>query len=219
MTKKKENTKKEQTTEEKLVGTHPKFLETIHEVYPLAVLGSLCIAISAFTQQEFPQAQIYAITGASLFLIAFVFSFATKIFPNQIFVTVSYVSTALAVLMLFLVTIEFSKTVTMVNKAMTSLAIMVVVVFLATFCYVSGRGISKTRNRFIRLSLLVSIVFCAIFIAGTLSLVADYNFGAKILPEQIFVYLWMPSLVISTVFSFIAIVLVYKERRKTIKKA
>lgn len=214
MTEKKEDIKKEQSVEDKLVATHPKFLETIREVYPLAVLGSLCIAISAFTQQDFPQAQVYAITGASLFLIAFVFSFATKIFPTQIFVVISYVSTALAVLMLFLVTLEFSKTISMVNKAMSSVIVMVVVVFFATYCYVLGRAASKTRNRFARLSFLVSIVSTMVFIAMTLFLVATAILEVKILPEQYFVYLWFPSLFISLIFFLIGLFLLYKGRKR-----
>lgn len=63
----KDETRKEDSIEKRLLDLHPKFLETIREVYPLAVLGSLCIAIASFTAETYPDAQIYAISAASMF--------------------------------------------------------------------------------------------------------------------------------------------------------
>jgi len=73
-----EETKKPKTIEQRIKEYHPKFLEAIKDVYPLAVLGSLCIAISAFTSQNYTNAQGYAISAASMFLIAFVASLLFK---------------------------------------------------------------------------------------------------------------------------------------------
>lgn len=215
MSKKKEETQTEKTVEDMLVETHSRFLETIREVYPLAVLGSLCIAISAFTQQSFPQAQVYALTGASMFLIAFVSSFATKIIPSWYFVVPSYFSTALGTLMLFLVTIEFSKTIPMVSQAMSGIPAMIFVVFMSSFCYALSRIVSKTKNRFIRLSLLISILFCIVFIAVSILIVAGAIFDVEILSQNSFENLAFPSFVVSLIFAFIAIPSINKERKKT----
>lgn len=66
--------KKSKPIQQQLIEYHPKFLDAIREVYPLAVLGSLCIAISAFTNQNYVTVQVYSITAASMFLLAFIFS-------------------------------------------------------------------------------------------------------------------------------------------------
>lgn len=114
---KEEGKRKDRDFEEVIKASQPKFLEIVKETYYLAVLGSLCIAVSAFTQQNYPQAQAYAITGASLFLIAFFCSFIAKIIPSAFLIIPSYLSTGAGVLMLFLVTMEFSSAITLVSKA------------------------------------------------------------------------------------------------------
>jgi hypothetical protein len=58
---------------DKVNELHPKFIKAIKETSPLAVLGSLCIAVSAFTSQNFSEALPFAITAATLFLVAFTF--------------------------------------------------------------------------------------------------------------------------------------------------
>jgi hypothetical protein len=98
--------KKHKDPLKKLVDYHPEFLETIKEVYPLAVLGSLCIAISAFTAESYPEAQTYALTAASLFLFAFASSFGVKILSNELLAFTSYASTALGIIMLFAVVFQ-----------------------------------------------------------------------------------------------------------------
>ena len=97
----------ERDFEELVQASQSKFLKIVKDTYYLAVLGSLCIAISAFTLQNYPQAQAYAISGASLFLLAFVCSFVAKIIASPFLIIPSYLSTALGVLMLFLVIVDF----------------------------------------------------------------------------------------------------------------
>lgn len=219
MTEKKEDAKKEKSIEDKLVETHSKFLETIREVYPLAVLGSLCIAISAFTQQSFPQAQIYALTGASLFLIAFVSSFASKILTSYVTVVSSYISTVLGVLMLFLVILEFGKTIPMVNKTMSIIPVLIIAFIITSLCYVQGRRISKTKNRFIRLSFLTSIIFYVVFIIIVIFLAIVALIEADFPSNDVFTAVAFPSLVIALIFSFIAIFFINKERKKDNKSS
>jgi hypothetical protein len=64
MAKEEGSERKERNFEELVQASQSKFLKIVKETYYLAVLGSLCIAISAFTQQNYPQVQAYAIAGA-----------------------------------------------------------------------------------------------------------------------------------------------------------
>jgi len=131
--------------EKKLVSLHPKFLAIIKEVYPLAVLGSLCVAISAFAHQSYPEAQAFALASASLFLAAFAFSFlfevSTKAFPY--FALMSYISTALAVLLLFATIFQFGVNVPMIGRAFTSIASIFTFVFISWFCYVMYKAVRR----------------------------------------------------------------------------
>ncbi len=100
-------------------------MKTLKEVYFLAVLGSLCIAIAAFTGQDYPEAQTYALTAASLFLVAFMSSLAVKIFSIDFYVIVTYVTSAVGILMLFLVIWEFSKTIPLLKKCFDLVASLI----------------------------------------------------------------------------------------------
>lgn len=98
-----------------MLSFHPEFLEAIREVYPLAVLSSLSIAISAFSQDKFISAQGYAIGAGISFLLAFVFSLVCRLAPSikwlRSYAIPSYVSTGFGILFLLLVAWEFAGTV------------------------------------------------------------------------------------------------------------
>ena len=102
---------------DKAAELHPAFLEAIREVYPLAVLGSLCIAIAAFTTQgELINAQTYAIIASSLFLVSFVCSLTVKTLQFDFAAVISYICVFLGIVSLFLVIFEFSRNIPMVGK-------------------------------------------------------------------------------------------------------
>jgi len=153
----KERTKKEDTLEKRLVNLHPKFLETIKEVYPLAVLGSLCIAIAGFTAQTYPDAQTYAITAASLFLIAFAISFLFKIMPHYYFALISYISTALAAAFLFLVVVAFVQAIPMVSKSVSTIQDAASAFVISMWGYFVYRLRKKPKSNVIRLCCTISI--------------------------------------------------------------
>lgn len=152
MVKEEGSASKERNFEELVQASQPKFLEAVRETYYLAVLGSLCIAISTFTQQNYPQAQAYAITGASLFLIAFVCSFITKIIPSVFLIIPSYLSTCLGILMLFLVTTQFYNFNELVSKTLYLVLMGVFSTMLATIPFnmysVRRKAEKKVRNCF-----------------------------------------------------------------------
>lgn len=208
MTEKKEDSKKEKSLEEKFVNTHAEFLKAIKEVYPLAVLGSLCIAISAFTQNNYPQAQAYAITGAALFLVAFVSSLLIKIFPFYILVVVAYSATAMAMIMLFLVVLEFSNSVAMVSRVMS---IIVIVLTVIVFGSSIAKTLLKTKNRVIRLTATVSLVSLSLFIVIVLV-------STRILPEsfEIIAPIGIVALLVFFVSTALAMVNMRKERNSSL---
>jgi hypothetical protein len=138
----KNRTKNEKSIEKELVELHQKFLDTIKEVYPLAVLGSLCVAIAAFTKETYPNAQVFAIAAASLFLIAFAVSLLAKIMPNIYLVIISFASTGIAIMFLFLVITEFSRVVSVVS---TSLRLIQIIPFVFVL-FVGGLFFYRTQR-------------------------------------------------------------------------
>ena len=161
-----EGTRKDRDFEEVIKASQPKFLEIVKETYYLAVLGSLCIAVSAFTQQNYPQAQAYAITGASLFLIAFFCSFIAKIIPSAFLIIPSYLSTGAGVLMLFLVTMEFGSAIPLVSKAFLLLYVGIFLSIMATIPYNLNRY-RKTSKGKTKTCVTISVVFLTIAIPFT----------------------------------------------------
>jgi hypothetical protein len=156
-----EGTRKDRDFEELVQASQPKFLEALRETSYLAVLGSLCITISAFTQQNYPQAQAYAIAGASLFLIAFVCSFITKIIPSVFLLIPSYLSTGLGILMLFLVITQFSNSNVLVLKMLYLVVMGVVSTIFATIPFYMYRSRRKAEKK-VRSCLTISLISFAI---------------------------------------------------------
>lgn len=152
--------------EDKLARLHPRYLEIIREVYPLAVLGSLCIAISAFAHQSYPEAQAYALTSASLFLGAFVFSFLFEISKFRGFALTSYVSTALAVFLLFVAIFEFGVNVPMITRTpLIVLGLVGIVFFLLPTYYSLFKAIRRVKSKWAHVSGWTAILCCIPFIS------------------------------------------------------
>jgi hypothetical protein len=147
-----EETKKEKNIEQQLIDYHKKFLDAIREAYPLAVLGSLCIAISAFTSQNFATAQTYAIIAASMFLIAFAFSFLFKVMPNAMSAFISYVSTGIAVVFLFAVIITFGQAIPMVGRSLLVIPDLLIVFVSLLLGYSFNESRKKIKDHENRLS-------------------------------------------------------------------
>jgi hypothetical protein len=143
------NTKNEDDLDRLLLKSEPVFFGAIKETYYLAVLSSLCIAISAFTQTNFQQATPYALTGASFFLIAFVLSLISKFlkfkFPMVLFFV--YASTALGTLMLFLVIIEFGRSILMISRIPFFLIVIFGVIALFTSAFRLSKFTIKSRTK------------------------------------------------------------------------
>jgi hypothetical protein len=105
-----------ESLEKKIADSYPIFLKALKKASPLAVLSSTCIAVAAFTHTTYPSATAYAITGASFFLVAFVFSLITEIRSFSPFAIYSYISIALGILMMFAFIMEFGRNIPMVGK-------------------------------------------------------------------------------------------------------
>jgi len=205
--------KKTDTFEQKLIRAHSKFLESIKDVYPLAVLGSLCIAISAFTKDAYPQAQVYAIVAASLFLIAFVSSFIQKAMPSDWPAFFSMTSTAIATFFLFLVVIEFAKAISLVGKA----ALIVLFLFVMTIMFYLSisvlRVVQKTKSTL--------IVICGTITIGAVSLLLVLSAiswlselaGISVFPKLNNNFFGAVALIVS-IFLFATLLLLVKESKK-----
>lgn len=194
-----------------LIDLHPKFLEALRDVYPLAVLGSLCIAIAAFTTNTYPNAQVYAITAASLFLLAFVLSFAFKIFPNYLFAVLSYGSTGIAILFLFLVVKEFMKANSTVTKAIALLSFILFISIIVISATVIYRLLKKTESKIVRWCCLIVIslgIFNIFgFLVASLSLFVVFN-------ASIFGIALYYSLLIFFILFLVIVLLVIKQRKR-----
>lgn len=210
-----ESRRKDRDFEEVIKASQPKFLKIVKETYYLAVLGSLCITVSAFTQQNYPQVQPYAITGASLFLIAFFCSFIAKIIPSAYIIIASYLSTGAGVIMLLLVTIEFSSAFPLVSKAIIALYIgMVLTIFTAIpYNFFGYRRKSKGKTKII---VTISIVFLTIAIPFmAITLIIPF-FLVMTSFESIFIVtaiIFIASFFIGAAFLLASLTLLYKERK------
>ena len=200
--------------EDKLARLHPRFLEILKQVYPLAVLGSLCIAISAFAHQSYPEAQAYALTSASLFLMAFVLSFLFEISRYRGFALTSYVSTALAVLLLFVAIYEFGVNVPMITRTPLIVLGLVGIIAFSSGFYSSFKTVRKLQSRWARATgwtaILCGIPFIGIgvFVEVSYLMFGGDQFYNVLLWDVFFVLLFL-----SFAFLFIFLLLRRKEMK------
>jgi uncharacterized membrane protein len=203
--------------EEKLASLHPRFLESLRQVYPLAVLGSLCIAISAFAHQSYPEAQAFALASASLFLTAFVLSFLFEIFKKiQILALMSYTSTALAVFLLFIAILEFGVTTPMVARTFSTALGLVGLIFISSLYYSMVKMIKKTESKLAHVVAWLSIS-CGVLFDGTAMLGLLYLLlsGEYIYVKiDFFPALFLSLLSASLTFAVIFLLFAWRELKK-----
>ena len=170
--------KPKKTFDQKVIEYHPKFLEAIRETYPLAVLGSLCIAIAAFTTKTYPDIQTYALSAASLLLIAFAFSFIMKFLPSVYFALGSYVAAGLGALFIFLAIGSFTQAIPVIGTSITLVTDIPIIFMNSSFLFLIT-NLRKTGNSN-KIRLLTSYVTIPLgVIVITLFVI---NLIAKILP-------------------------------------
>jgi len=202
---------KKKSFEEKLVELHPRFLETVREVYPLAVLSSLCIAVTAFTQQTYPQIQPYSITAAGLFLVAFIASFACKIIQMDMLAFISYSSTALAVFMLVLVVSGFATATPVFSKTMILIPAGFMIVILLSGLLTLGRIMTKSKLKATRLSCLASSSsLVALIITVAIGTVTTFVWSSA--PDQVFTSALLVSMLFLLISLIFVVFFVAKER-------
>jgi hypothetical protein len=208
----KSESKKEDDLEKRLVDLHPKFLERIREVYPLAVLGSLCIAIGAFSSQPYPDAQPYAISAASLFLIAFAFSFLVKIVPNYFIVLISYVSTAMAVVFLFLVVGVFANAIPMVGKSVSVIPDVTSLIIFLMFGYFFYRFHKRIQPNIFRLYSTIAeiaVSFAAIYyLIDLLAKLVGFS------PPDFMIFVFLLSSFVLATMGLLIVVTDFRDKKK-----
>jgi hypothetical protein len=196
---------KKETLEERLGKLHEKFLDDIKEVYPLAVLGSLCIAIAAFTKDSYPQAQAFAIVAASMFLMGFVFSFAQKIIKSDYTAFFAIGSTTTAIIFLFLVVLEFAEAIPLVITSIESVLFAFMMLIFSYFFILIGKNIYQTKSTTIFIvgvvsateGLFFTILFAILFIGSYILKMMN--------PSELSLYYMMAGLFVSSVLGVIAV--------------
>jgi len=183
-------------------------------------LGSLCIAISAFAHQSYPEAQAFALASASLFLTAFVLSFLFEILRKiQILALMSYTSTALAVFLLFIAIFEFSVNVPMIARTLSGALGLVGIIFVSSLYYSMGKVVrlikSKLAHVIAWIGISLGILFDVLAILDLLYfLLSDKYISAKID--------FFPALVVSLLFASLALAIIFflfarRELKKELK--
>jgi hypothetical protein len=208
------NKEKTLDLEDKLASLHPRFLEIIKQVYPLAVLGSLCIAISAFAHQSYPEAQAYALTSAALFLMAFVSSFLFEMFKAKSFALTSYISTALAVLLLFVAIFEFGVNVPMIARTPMIVLGFVFIIFFSSTYYSAFKAIRKVKSRLARASAWTGIFCGASFISMLVYVEMYFMFSGEQIKNDLFWNVWIALICLSFAFLLVFTFLVLRERKE-----
>ena len=197
---------------------HPKFIEIVKEAYPLAVLGSMSIAIAAFTAQTYPEAQGYAISAASLFLIAFASSFLFMTIRLDLLAFTSYMSVAMATLFLFLVVIEFGRTVPLVPKSLFFIPSAFGYLIFAYNYFRLSKILRETKSRFVFLFCAISVVLGVLFITTAAITTIIVLFDISLISHfvlPLFGSVAFASMVCSLASRIIAGLLLVKERKKT----
>ena len=194
---KKDNRKRKKLILDKIMGFHPQFLQAIKEVYPLAILSSFSIAISAFSQGKFISAQGYAIGAGISFLLAFAFSLLCRLAPSnevlRIYAIPSYVSVGFGILFLMLVAADFAVTVFVVEIVFwlifpTSTFIIMVTSVIWTASCITERSYAKiimkkcnieslptSYSLALKLAFFVPTIICSTLMFSYLSYVTIYR--------------------------------------------
>lgn len=210
------NESKGDDLEKKLVSLHPKFLAILKEVYPLAVLGSLCVAISAFAHQSYPEAQAFALASAALFLAAFVLSFLFEIFKYAYFALMSYVSTVLAVLLLFATIFQFGVNVPTIGRAFTSIAAICGYFLISWLCYAMYRAVRREESNLFRTFGWIGVI-CGIFALVIAAIdLPFYLFGGESIARGGSLLNELFFLLIGMMFAF-SFIFLYSTRKKAKK--
>jgi hypothetical protein len=177
-------------------------------------LGSLCIAIAAFTSQTYPDTQTYAITAASLFLMAFVLSLIFKIVKGSHIAFLSYISTALAVVFLFIVIATFAQSIPMLSKSLSSLSSFLSIFMFYLVVYFFYKYQKKRDSEAIKITFLVGLPL-GVFVIFYWSLLIIANFMNFTIPF----FIAFLAIYFSFVFAaFFAIAIVIDIRNQRAKK-
>lgn len=108
--------------EDKIISIHPKFLDLLRDLHPLAFLSSFSLLIATFiAKNEYEVGQEYAIIASLCFLIAFIASFVAKIVKDLILIIPSIAATVLGFIFLFLIIVEFIKNISLANRLLPAL--------------------------------------------------------------------------------------------------
>lgn len=133
--------------ENKIISIHPEFLNILRDLHPLAFLSSFSLLIATFiTKDELEIVQEYAILASLCFLIAFIASFMAKIIKTIIFSSLSIATTVLGIIFLFLIIIEFIKSISMANRILPPLFLIIYILILVLYYNYAIKEILNTLD-------------------------------------------------------------------------
>jgi hypothetical protein len=212
--------RKEEGIEDRLTKLHPKFINLIKDVQPIAFLASLCLIIATFSQSEFGNAQVYAIAAAFAFLCAFLSSILVKLMQEFAFAIMSYFFTGAGAVLLFLVTLEYAK----INPVLSSVIslsfylVFVMALFLVpTFYYTAKLAHNRLKKAVsARLALTYFPPYIGSFLMLVSSAFAIYFQVVGIKTPEFINILFFPGIAL---FIFgMSVVIIHEQRLKKKKK-
>ncbi|WNZ29545.1 MAG: hypothetical protein IAX21_01345 [Candidatus Bathyarchaeota archaeon] len=141
-----------------MLKSHETVLSVLKQVSYLAVLGSLCIAIATLTGKENPEVQVYALTAATLFLVAFLTSFVARLFSVGVYVVPSYVAMIGGVIMLFLVVQSFYTKIALVNRCFEIVGPSLIFAIVPQFCYWVYQRSKKLKSNYKYILVCINVI-------------------------------------------------------------
>lgn len=198
-----------------MLKSHKKVLSVLKEVSYLAVLGSLCIAIATFTGNEYPEAQIYALTAASLFLVAFLTSFAVRLFSVGMYIVPSYVAMSGGFIMLFLVVQNFYTKIPLVNRSFEIVGPSLIFAIIPQFCFWVYQGSKKLKRKYKYIFVAINIISGIIIMFFGFLYILEQIFLVTIFQKDVFITLLVQQVLpILMVISGLVIILPTSETVK-----
>jgi hypothetical protein len=163
--------------EKRLLDFFPKLIDIIKDILPLAILGSLCVAIASFTKSSYPDSSDWAISAATMYLTAFAFSFLYKLTKNYLYAFLTYISIFFGTIFIIMIIFIFSSSITIVNTSYYIIFNSIYILFLSVFLYNIKERSAKRKDKLLYFLLFV----IDIILTTSLLLIYSINIFIKIL--------------------------------------
>ncbi len=199
-----------------MLKSNEKVLAVLKEVSYLAVLGSLCIAIAAFTGNEYPEVQTYALTAATFFLVAFLTSFIARLFSIGMYVVPSYIAMIGGFIMLFLVVQGFYTKIALVNRSFEIVGPSLIFAIIPTFCIWVYQRSKRLKSNYKYIFVCISIISGIIILFFWSLYIVEHLFLVVIFQKDAFTTIMVQQVL--PILMFISGLVIILPTSKTVKE-